>query len=91
MNLQFYIEDRHYTSWYVNEQNTLERKQENINPFEEKIFSGDVCRYENEKIVHLHSCIRSISHIRSHWYAVVEHKCDNCEIFLLFLVIIRIN
>ena len=63
MNLQFYIENREYTSWYATEQNSLQRKDININPFEEKIFTGDVCCYENDKIEHIHSCIRSISYM----------------------------
>lgn len=63
MNLQFYIENRDYTTWYATEQNSLERKDININPFDKKIFTGDVCCYEDDKIKHLHSCIRSISYM----------------------------
>jgi len=50
MDLQFYIENREYTTWYAIEQNSLERKDININPFEEKIFTGDVCCYEDDKV-----------------------------------------
>jgi len=63
MNLQFYIEDRNYELWYANEQNTLERQNISINPFEEKIFTGDVFEYKEQKLRLLHSCIRSISYM----------------------------
>ena len=63
MNLQFYIENRSYDKWYANEQNTLVRKEVDIEPFKHKIFTGDVCRFEDNKITHLHSCIRSISYL----------------------------
>jgi len=63
MYLQFYIEDRQYNVWQATEQNTLEKKEININPFEHRIFTGDVCQYENDKITHIHSCIRSVSSI----------------------------
>lgn len=63
MNLQFYIESRSYDQWYANEQNTLVRKEIDIDPFKNKIFTGDVCRYEDNKITHLHSCIRAISYM----------------------------
>lgn len=63
MDLQFYIEDRQYNVWQAIEQNTLEKKEININPFEHHIFTGDVCHYENDKITHIHSCIRCVSSI----------------------------
>ena len=61
MNLQFYIEDRNYSTWYATEQNSLEKKEVDINPFEHKIFTGDVLCFKNGNINLLHSCIRSIS------------------------------
>ena len=61
MDLQFYIEDRNYESWQAVEQNCLMKREININPFEEKIFTGDVYKYEENALTLIHSCIRNVS------------------------------
>ena len=61
MDLQFYIEDRNYETWYAIEQNCLTRREIEINPLNEKIFTGDVCKFENKKVTLIHSCVRNVS------------------------------
>ena len=63
MNLQFYIEKSDYSDWYAVEQNTLERKEIELNPFENKIFSGDVYNYKDNSLNIVHSPIRKMTSI----------------------------
>jgi exoribonuclease R len=53
------IENRDYSNWKIYDSNNFEKKDLQINPIENKLFSNDVFTFEKNKVNIIHSTIRS--------------------------------
>ena len=58
------IEDRNYINWKVyDSNNNFEKKELDIKPVENKLFSNDVFTFEKNKVTIIHSSVRTSASI----------------------------
>ena len=57
------LDDRNYSIWKIYDSNNFEKKNIEINPCENKLFSNDVFTFEKNKVNIIHSTIRQTSAI----------------------------
>ena len=56
---KIHINDRNYTSWEIYDNNNLSKVSLNINPIENKLLSNDVFKFDNNKVIIIHSSVRT--------------------------------
>ena len=56
---KFVLENRQYLHWKIYDSNNFEKKELQLNPIENKLFSNDVFTFEKNKVNILHSSIRA--------------------------------
>ena len=57
------LENRNYTNWNIYDSNNFEKKDIDINPLENKLFSNDVFTFNKNKTNIIHSSIRTCESI----------------------------
>lgn len=57
------IDDRHYNSWTIYDSSTLQSVHLDINPNEQKLLTGDVFTFDNNKLEIIHSSVRMTDNI----------------------------
>jgi len=53
------LENRNYTNWNIYDSNNFEKKDMDINPLENKLFSNDVFTFNKNKTIIIHSSVRT--------------------------------
>ena len=56
---KIHINDTNYTSWEIYDNNNLTKVNLNINPIENKLLSNDVFKFDNNKVIIIHSSVRT--------------------------------
>jgi len=56
---KIHVNDRNYTSWEIYNNDNLSKVNLNINPIENKLLSNDVFKFDNNKIIIIHSSVRT--------------------------------